>query len=809
MPVSRNRTAAGPLSPAEAALLPLSAELLRLGLECDDVERLLVSSFPMIAAAAGADYIALAAAGAGRWATVAHRGTARPLPVDLLSDALDREAPRGASAWVAAPLAPRSADCEVLAAHVPQSGDLDKAMSAVTAVAPLLHETIGNVRRRAADRGRIERLEAILEIASQWNRTRELQPLLAEMAEAATRLFGADRASIFLWDRPNHVLVGRPALGLASGELRVPDDRGVVGQVVQTGQPRRVDAAAEPAAIDRRVDRQLRYETRSVLCVPLRGRGGELFGAFELVNKISGSFTKDDEAALGELACHAAVALENAQDRQQLLSASRQIADEAADKVRLIGESPAVEALRSIIRRVADTDLAVLILGENGTGKEVVAQSIHYLSRRRDQPFVAVNCAAIPETLAESELFGHEKGAFTDAHEARPGKFEVADGGTLFLDEIGDLSLSGQAKLLRVLEEKVLVRVGGSTPIHTDARLLAATNQDLAEMVRAKRFREDLYFRLNVVSLDLPPLRQRGPDILLLAQHFLTDFSTRARRKPPHLSAAARKRLMEHPWPGNVRELRNLMERLAYLSTEDRVEADDLAFILAPGGRTPLAADFDQPLAEATSHFQIEYLRHHIAQCDGNMSLAAERAGTPPLESLPEDAATRNGCRVNRRRSGFLWEKATARRAPPRRLSPQGNPVGRRRSAGDGVGRAALQFGQVFKQDAADLEHGRRMAVNGGMVSRHGDFADRVVQMCAFTRYNPVSLGNQLRKPPLLGHDADDVVVLDPRRPRGGEHRGENGRLWVQRVDARVNPKQRARGKGPRIVAKQLLLAVR
>ena len=194
-------------------------------------------------------------------------------------------------------------------------------------------------------------------------------------------------------------------------------------------------------------------------------------------------------------------------------SCSRPIArwpQEAAEKVRLIGESPAIEALRSIIRRVADTDLAVLILGENGTGKEVVAQSIHYLSRRRDQPFVAVNCAAIPETLAESELFGHEKGAFTDAHEARRGKFELAAGGTLFLDEIGDLSLGGQAKLLRVMEEKVLVRVGGSTPIHTDARLLAATNQNLAEMVRAKRFREDLYFRLNVVTLDLPPLRERG-----------------------------------------------------------------------------------------------------------------------------------------------------------------------------------------------------------------------------------------------------------------------------------------------------------
>ncbi len=494
-------------------------------------------------------------------------------------------------------------------------------------LSPFLRLALAAVRRRAAQDRRLRRLEAILKIASQWNQTREVEPLLVEMAEAATRLLGADRASIFLWDRPNHTLVGRPALGLPDGELRIPDDRGVVGEVIRTGQPRRVDAAVEPDAVDRKVDAQLRYQTRTVLCVPLRGRSGELFGAFETINKLSGTFTPEDEAALGELAAHAAVALENARDRQQLLAANRQMAQEAADKVRLIGRSPAIEALRSIIQRVAQTDLAVLVLGENGTGKEVVAQSIHYLSRRRDQPFVAVNCAAIPETLAESELFGHEKGAFTDAREMRQGKFELAAGGTLFLDEIAELSLACQAKLLRVIEEKLLVRVGGSNPIHTDARLLAASNQNLADMVRAKRFREDLYFRLNVVTVDLPPLGQRGDDVLLLAEHFLDDFCRRARRKTPQLSAAARRRLMEHPWPGNVRELRNLMERLAYLSAGERIEAEDLAFILSPRGQTPLVADLGQSLADATGRFQAEYIRRQVNGSGGNMSLAAARLG--------------------------------------------------------------------------------------------------------------------------------------------------------------------------------------
>ena len=629
-----NASEAQNVLPTNPALLPVAAGLLWRANRGDDPAAWLAAALPAVSTAVGGDYAALATAAAGRWSVVAEVGAARSLPVELLADVLDRESARAQSHWVAVALAPRSAQAEVFVVHLPPTTDVHKALAAVEQLAPVLHQALAAVRQRANDQNRLRRLEAILEIANQWNQTRELEPLLVQMAEAATRLLRADRASIFLWDRPNHTLVGRPALGIAGGELRIPDDRGVVGQVIQSGEPRRVDAAVEPDAIDHRVDAQLRYQTRTLLCVPLRGRGGELFGAFELINKqhsreltAPGGFTMEDEEALVELAAHAAVALENTQDRRQLLAANRQIAEAAAEKVRLIGESPAIEALRSIIRRVADTDLAVLILGENGTGKEVVAQSIHYLSRRRDQPFVAVNCAAIPETLAESELFGHEKGAFTDAREARQGKFELAAGGTLFLDEIGDLTFGGQGKLLRVLEEKVLVRVGGSTPIHTDARLLAATNQNLAEMVRAKKFREDLYFRLNVVTLDLPPLRERSNDVLLLAESFLSDFCKRARRKTPPLTAAARKRLLEHTWPGNVRELRNLMERLAYLSTEERIEAEDLAFILSPRGQTASAADYSHSLAEATARFQNEYIRRLIEQCGGNMSLAATRLG--------------------------------------------------------------------------------------------------------------------------------------------------------------------------------------
>jgi Nif-specific regulatory protein len=276
---------------------------------------------------------------------------------------------------------------------------------------------------------------------------------------------------------------------------------------------------------------------------------------------------------------------------------------------------------------VADTDLAILVLGENGTGKEVVASSIHYHSRRRNHPFVAVNCAALTETLLESELFGHEKGAFTDAREATAGKFEAADGGTLFLDEIGELSAAGQAKLLRVLEEKVVVRVGGTTPIYTDVRVIAATNRNLSEMVHERRFREDLFFRLNVVSLELPPLRNRGQDVLLLAEHFLEKFAARIGRTKPRLTDEARERLLRHAWPGNVRELRNLMERLAYLSPADAIEAGDLEFILAPVQRGPSLVPFNLELTDATDRFQTEYIKQAIERHGGNMTDAAAALG--------------------------------------------------------------------------------------------------------------------------------------------------------------------------------------
>lgn len=598
----------------------LATELLVLAESSGTSEAFLAAALPKIAAQCRATQTILGTLEAGQLQTLARAGAGAKLPLAAVAETLDREAALAHSGWTLAPLAPRESH-EVLAI----AGTIP--LEAADALAAVLATALATLRSREQQARRTARLEAMLHIAQEWSRTNEMEPLLVNMAEAATQLLDAERASIFLWDRAHRTLVGRPALGVEEGELRIADDRGIVGQVVQSGRPRRVDRNLDQQQIDRQVDRQLGFQTETLLCVPLRTGSGEILGAFEMINKRGGNFTDEDEAALVDLAAHASVALQNTQQIEELLTSHRQMVDQAAQGVHLIGQSPAIEALRSTVKRVADTELAVLILGENGTGKEVVAQSIHYLSRRRDQPFIAVNCAALTETLLESELFGHEKGAFTDAHDARPGKFELASGGTLFLDEIGDLSLGGQAKLLRVLEEKVVVRVGGSKPIHTDARVLAATNQNLAEMVAQKQFRQDLYYRLNVVTLDLPPLRDRGEDILLLAEHFLHTFARNARRKMPKLSAGARKRLLAHPWPGNVRELRNLMERLAYLLSGDRVEAEDLAFILTPPGEAGLAIDAALELSEATHQFQVQHIRRAIERARGNMSEAAAQLG--------------------------------------------------------------------------------------------------------------------------------------------------------------------------------------
>lgn len=495
---------------------------------------------------------------------------------------------------------------------------------------------------RHDDKRRLWQTTTILRAAAAWQTLVDDQTLLDSIAQCACEVLECERATIFLWEKSRHKLVGRPAIGVEGGVLEVQDDAGIVGEVLQTGSPKWWSSGGiDDGRVNRRIDRSQNFQTRSLLAVPMFNARDQVIGVFEAINardadQRGATFDAADVPTLSELAAHAAAAIATQQDRKSLTRTRDRLVSQAATSNPLIGNQHAMRELRANATKVAPTDLSVLILGQNGTGKEVLAQHIHYQSERRNGPFVAVNCAALVETLLESELFGHEKGAFTDASGTRQGKFELANGGTLFLDEVGDMSPGGQAKLLRVLEQRVVVRVGGSQSIPVDVRIIAATNQPLQELIAAKRFREDLFFRLNVVSLTLPPLAKRGDDILLLSDHFIQHFCEKIGRPPLRFDASARAAILHHPWPGNVRELRNTIERICYLISTDVVGQSDLMLQRSAAAvrsdesssgeksTNPMNA-LETKLDEATKDFQVEHIERVIAQCDGNMTEAARR----------------------------------------------------------------------------------------------------------------------------------------------------------------------------------------
>jgi two-component system response regulator HydG len=316
-------------------------------------------------------------------------------------------------------------------------------------------------------------------------------------------------------------------------------------------------------------------------------------------------------------------------ERRDLIEQNRALKKQLEDlraKGQMIGGSPAFRRMLTLVEQVADSSATVLIQGESGSGKELVARTIHERSARRNGPFVAVNCAALPETLLESELFGYEKGAFTGAAGRKEGRFELAHGGTLFLDEVGDLSLVTQPKILRVLQEGAFERLGGTRLLQVDVRIVAATNQDLAEMVKDKRFREDLYYRLNVITIRVPPLRERHEDIRLLAQHYLRIYSAKNGRQLEGFSNEAIERLESYAWPGNVRELENLIERCVILARKDRIDAEDLPEEVMGVKRPPRDAILEligTPLADIEQRLLDETLRI----TGGNKTQAAKLLG--------------------------------------------------------------------------------------------------------------------------------------------------------------------------------------
>jgi Nif-specific regulatory protein len=482
-----------------------------------------------------------------------------------------------------------------------------------------------------------ERLAAILTISQKMNSERDLGALLDLIAREATNVLLCDRASIFLLDRERNELWSKVALG-SDEILRFPASSGIAGRTATTGETINVKDAYSHPQFYNAIDDQTGYRTRNVLAVAVRNQKGAIIGAFEALNKRVGAFSQRDEDFLDALASHAAIAIENVQLIGELRRREDELAEQNAQLMReveskysthgIIGAGVRIQQIVRLVERIRDSLVNVLITGESGTGKEMVAKAIHYLSTRARKPFVALNCAALPETLLESELFGIEKGVATGV-DARVGQFQKADGGTLFLDEIGDLSLIAQAKILRVLQERVMERVGGRAPFPVDVRLLAATNKDLESEIAKGTFREDLYYRIKVVHIHMPPLRDIREEIGLLANHFLKEYCKETGRPAMEFSPEVLRRLIVSPWPGNIRHLRNEVMRLAAVARQNIITEEDL-WEDVPTPRyegAVLQKARPQSLKAAVGHLEKKLILEALSTTRNNQQQAARTLG--------------------------------------------------------------------------------------------------------------------------------------------------------------------------------------
>ena len=411
--------------------------------------------------------------------------------------------------------------------------------------------------------------EALLEASRVINSSLDLHETLSAIAEQAARVLGAEASSVLLLDEQRNKLVFKAAFGQKADELinQAFDAKlGIAGKVVRERKSTIVnDVRGDTHFLDD-FDNKLSFQTRSLICCPMIFQN-KVIGVIEVLNSVKKEGFDDRDAKLIEVFANlAAIGTVNALRYEGLKKQNEGLRIASDKEEAIIGAESSLSDVMTLVNKVAPTNATVLILGETGTGKELIARVIHKRSPRSNFPFVAINCAALPEGLLESELFGHEKGAFTGAVGQKPGRFELADGGTIFLDEVGELSLPIQVKLLRVLQEKEFVRVGGTKTISTDVRIIAATNRDLKQAIASGTFREDLYYRLNVFPIFLPPLRERREDISALVNYYVAKIASDLKMEVPRVSSEAMNRLINYDWPGNIRELQNVLERAVLLS---------------------------------------------------------------------------------------------------------------------------------------------------------------------------------------------------------------------------------------------------
>ncbi len=430
-----------------------------------------------------------------------------------------------------------------------------------------------------------ESLRLLAEASSVINSTLDLQTVLDRIAASASKVMQAEAGSVLVLDKHRSKLVFVSATGERSETVigqEFDSDLGIAGRVTKTGQPEIVHDVQADQGFYRQMDTISHFKTRMLMAAPMIAES-EVIGVVEVLNRVDGEFGESDLHLLMVFANLAAIATRNAQAHERLKQKHRELCDQVLRDQKIIGDSNAIREVIDLCNKVAPSSASVLLLGETGTGKELFAKYVHNASPRADEPFVPVHCAALTETLLESELFGHEKGAFTGAVSQQIGRFESADGGTVFLDEIGEIPLSTQVKLLRVLQDQTFERVGGMSTVQCDVRIVAATNRDLKAEIARGAFREDLFYRLNVFPVTLPPMRKRREDIPQLVDYFATQAAEKMGVPPPRLSTDASAVLMSYDWPGNVRELQNIMERAVILSHGEPIDINDLPVEIAGG----------------------------------------------------------------------------------------------------------------------------------------------------------------------------------------------------------------------------------
>ncbi len=472
----------------------------------------------------------------------------------------------------------------------------------------------------------MSRLSLLVDLASLLAREVDFDALLRTACERLADALRADRASIWLVDAERGDLFTRVALLPELPGLRMPMGRGLVGYVAETGETVRLDDARADERFDPSIDKTTGYTTRTVLVVAIReDESAPVRGVVQVLNRHDGVFDDEDERYLVALATQLARALR----MTTLRGGGTPGVVLRGPFNRIVGRSEALKRVYERVGLAAQTDATVLLRGETGTGKGLFARAIHVNSARQSRPFVVVDCTTLPAQLVESELFGHERGAFTGADRRVPGKVELAEGGTLFLDELGDLPLEAQGKLLRFLQDRRFERVGGRQTLAADVRIVCATHRDLEREAKRGTFREDLYYRVRVVEIAIPPLRERGAEeIEDLARHFAEVFAARYKRPEPRFEADALSMLRSHRWPGNVRELEHWIESAVALAPDGVIRAE-----LFPAPRTSLppesgaAGAVRVPLGLDLDEVTRRYVAATVDACGGNKSEAAKKLG--------------------------------------------------------------------------------------------------------------------------------------------------------------------------------------